>query len=48
MTCPPSTERFKVSPAELVPSTRQPNEGKGKKPSPSVEEDEEEEAAVAN
>ena len=49
MTCPPSTERFKVSPVELVPQGRSSNEGKGKKPSAAeVEEEEDGNLAAAN
>ena len=49
VTCPPSTERFKVSPVELVPQGRSSNEGKGKKPSAAeVEEEEDGNLAAAN
>ena len=48
MTCPPSTEKFKVTPAELVPATEKPSEGSRKKPSVTEEDEEDEQEAVAN
>ena len=48
VTCPPSTEKFKVSPAELVPATEKPSDGSRKKPSVTDEHEEDELEAVAN